>query len=140
MEHVKHRVLICSHNPEFLLPYKPQLEKDFFIQMAASEDIAQFIAKDWKAQMVLVDGDSLGNLTAQIRQSLGFINLGIIVLTQGEGGFKEEYAFRTGADHFISKLHDYKTLVWRMISLFRRMNNLQLPGYEKNGFKEKING
>ena len=127
MDTAKQRILLCSPQAEFLSSFKTNLDKDFEIQVASSEEIALFLTKDWKPKIALVDGDNFGNLTTQFRQNFTYSNLGIVVIAQTEGIFKEEYAFRTGADHFLGNLTDYKQLVWRIISLVRKMQNVQLP-------------
>ena len=128
MDNVKHRVLLCSPQVDFLQKYKADLDRDFEIQVASTEEIALFLVKDWKAHIAIVDGDKFGNLTTQLRQSLSYSQLGIVVVAQADGIFKEEYAFRTGADHFIGNLQGYKQLVWRVVSLLRKVQGVQLPG------------
>ena len=103
------------------------LDNDFDVQFAATEEICQFLAKDWKPHIVLIDGDSFGNFTSQLRQAFTYSQMGLIVICQKEGIFKEEFAFRSGADHFIFDLKDYKSLVWRIVSLVRKMQNFELP-------------
>jgi DNA-binding response OmpR family regulator len=130
METIKAKVLLCSPNPNFLLEHKSQLHKDFEVQVATTEEIALFLVKDWEAQLAIVDGDLLGNLTAQMRQNHGYSQLGIIVVAYTGGSFKEEYAFRTGADHFVFQVQDYKAIVWRLISLGRRLQSVHLPTHQ----------
>lgn len=127
METVKHKVLICSPNPEFLTAFRSQLDRDFDLQVASTEEISLFMAKDWRPQIALIDGDQLGNLTAQLRQIIGYHGLGVLVISNTPGVFKEDYAFRTGADHFMWQINDYKALVWRVVSLIRRVTSIQLP-------------
>ncbi|MCB0357073.1 MAG: hypothetical protein KDD40_08705, partial [Bdellovibrionales bacterium] len=124
MDHMKHRVLLCSPQADFLQKYRSELDRDFDIQVASTEEIALFLTKDWKAHILLVDGDKFGNLTTSLRQSFNYSQLGIIVIAETEGLFKEEYAFRSGADHFVGNLHDYKQLVWRVVSLLRKIQSV----------------
>lgn len=132
MDNVKHRVLLCSPDVNFLQEFKADLDRDFDIQMASTEEITLFLTKDWKANVVIIDGDKFGNLTTQLRAAFSYSNLGIFVIAQTEGLFKEEYAFRTGADHFLAGPQDYKQLVWRVVSLLRRIQGPQLPASSQN--------
>lgn len=139
MDNFKHRVLLCSPQADFLAEFKADLGRDFEIQMASTEEVAVFLAKDWPASIALVDGDKFGNLTSQLRNNFSYTHLGILVVAQSEGLFKEEYAFRTGADHFVAQIRDYKPLVWRIISLLRRIQGLQLPGsVQSSASSEKV--
>lgn len=110
-------------NPNYLQSFRSQLEQDFEIQFGQTEEICKFLLKDWTPQLALIDGDSMGNLTAEFRQQMGYPKLGIMVTSENPGTFKEEYAFRTGADHFINSVKDYKSIIWRFISLMRKTQN-----------------
>lgn len=121
MNQTKHRILICSPNANFLEDYRSQLDSDFDLQVATTEEICNFLAKDWKPHIAVIDGDQFGNMTTHLRQNYSYSSLGIVVVAEKEGIFKEEFAFRSGADHFVGQLSDYKSLVWRVISLVRKM-------------------
>ena len=119
----KFRILIASPFPNFLsemmLAQNPELE----VQRANSEDVINFLAKEWVAQLLIVDGDStLFNSCERIRLRVPFEQMGIMLVTREMTNAREERAFKAGCDQVIPYPASRQNLWLRLATLMRRIH------------------
>lgn len=120
----KTKVLVASTDPAFLNSSLNELKADFNVQVATSTDVAQFLIKEWEPEIGLVDGDCpSANSLAKIRHLRPMDSFGLVVLSSSPNAFKEERAFREGADYFLPAAGPYKSLRLRIFSLSRRLSS-----------------
>ncbi|MCB0365863.1 MAG: response regulator transcription factor [Bdellovibrionaceae bacterium] len=125
----KTKVLVASTDPAFLNGSLSELKADFDVQVATSIDVAQFLIKEWEPEIGLVDGDCpSSSALAGIRSLRPLDSFGLVVLSSSPNSFKEERAFREGADYFLPSGGPYRSLHLRIASLSRRLSQSTSKG------------
>ncbi len=91
------------------------------------KDTDAYLIKDnpAKIKIAIVDGDLCGQATSSLREQNNYSQLGIIVTSNIDGFFKEEFAFNSGADFFLTQVSTFKTLQLRIKTIVQR--NLEKP-------------
>ena len=117
-------IFLVSSNPNFLKPFEESLKADF--PTYRLKDTDSFLIKENPAaiKVAIVDGDLCGQVTSALREENIFSQLGIIVCSNLDGFFKEEFAFHSGADFFLTQLNNYKSLNLRIKTIAKRNNGI----------------
>lgn len=118
----KSRILIASPFPHFLADWMNPLAGEFDVQRASSEDVVNFLVKEWNPQILVMDGDSiLFNACDRIRHRFPFEEMAIILVTKELTGVREEKALRFGCDQIIGYPQTRDSLLIRLKTLGRRL-------------------
>jgi DNA-binding response OmpR family regulator len=121
----KFRVLIASPFPHFLADMALGQQSEYDVQRANSEDVVNFLTKEWNPQLILIDGDSvLFNACDRIRQRFPFEQMGMILVTREFTSAREERGLRAGCDQVISYPTGIESLMLRMRTLTRRIHGV----------------
>lgn len=114
----RRRLLIASPFPHFLNDCAAILRLSFDVQRANSEDVVNFLGKEWQPQILIVDGDSiLFNSINKFRSRFDLNSLGLVVVTREMTMAREERAFRAGADQVIIPPNSPETFCLRIQAL-----------------------
>jgi DNA-binding response OmpR family regulator len=136
----KSRLLIASTFPHFLSEWMTQLAAEFDIQRANSEDVVNFLTKEWNPHLMVVDGDSvLFNACDRIRNRFPFEHVGMMIITRELTQHREEKALRMGIDQFAAYPANIDCLMMKVKTLLRRMQHLpQANGVQSPAKSEPI--
>jgi two-component system, OmpR family, phosphate regulon response regulator PhoB len=122
----KSRLLIASTFPHFLTEWTVQFAAEFELQRANSEDVVNFLAKEWAPHVLLLDADCvLFNSCDRIRSRFPFETMGIILVTREFTPIREEKALRMGCDQIINYPTGRDPLFLRVRTLLRRVQGFQ---------------
>jgi len=117
-------VFLVSSNPNFMKSFEEQLKNDF--STFRLRDTDSFLIKENPAaiKVAIIDGDLCGQVTSSLREQNNYHQLGIIVCSNLDGFFKEEFAFHSGADFFMTQIKSYKSLSLRLKTIARRVTSV----------------
>ncbi len=135
----KFRILIASPFPHFLSEMTLGQNREFELQRANSEEVINFLAKEWLPHLLVVDGDSvLLNACDRIRQRVPFEQTGILLVTREMTNVREEKALRAGCDQVVPYPTSRESLVLRLRTLTRRVHGILEEGKLASGKAEPI--
>ena len=119
----KLRILIASPFPQFLAEMMLSQNPEFELQRANSEEVVNFLAKEWNPHLLVVDGDSvLFGACDRIRQRVPFEKMGLLLITREMTNVREEKALRAGCDQVVPYPSSREALVLRLRTLTRRVH------------------
>lgn len=95
----KEKLLIVSLNNHFLSEIQSDLNQNFEIQRANSEQVAFFLIREANIRLILVDFDTpIGNVVQTLRKSFGY-EVALVGCGQPSKSAVEQ-AFRAGCDYY----------------------------------------
>lgn len=113
-------IFLISQNPNFMKQFEADLKSHY--QTFRLKDSDAYLIKDnpAKFKIAIVDGDLCGQATSSLREQNNYSQLGIVVVSNLDGFFKEEFAFHSGADFFLTQISNFKSLHLRIKAILQR--------------------
>lgn len=118
----RRRLLIASPFPHFLAEFVGAISSHFEVQRANSDDMVNFLCKEWSPHLLLVDGDSpFFNQCFVFRQRTPTSRLGLVLITRDLSLSREERAWKNGCDHVMTSPNSAELLILRLNALGTRI-------------------